>query len=644
MRLLIMAAIRSRNHLPLALLTMLSLIFMSIADNMEKLSLGVIANNGADFFALFSSKKSINGPQSVDYQVVEERWAQIDKDNKGYITKYDAQTYLASSKKDNNPLQYLINTTCAKLDLQKNLFVIIWALVIIALIKAIILFFSRYLVQMLSIKVTRDLRRQFFEHIQSLPLSFYQEHNLGSLTARAVGDAGQIASSLNSCLTNYVQTPFVLTLSLYLCFSISWQLSLIIFFGLPAIIFPIIFLTKKVRKVARQMQRNQESFTSVLLDFLSGILTVKIFAMEKFTLQKFNEQNERIAKLEKKSAKYSLLTRPILHTITTVCLATVLIIGLYYLNMSVAQLLMFCALLHSFYEPVKKFAEENANVQRGVIAAERMFEVLHLKPAIKDVDGAKKITAFNDKIVFNNVSFKYKDDWVLKDVSFEVKQGQTIALVGATGAGKSTIVQLLPRLFEPQKGFISIDGEKLQSFTQESLRELIAFVPQRPFLFYDTIFENIRFGRPYSFEEVEQAAIKAHAHEFIVELGETYNHTLMDAGKNLSGGQRQRLTIARALIKNAPILVLDEATSALDAISESKIKQALEEQKNNMTQIIIAHRLTTISHADKIIMLDKGRVIAQGTKDELLASCLPFKRMWDHFHRVQNVRPASILE
>jgi ABC-type multidrug transport system fused ATPase/permease subunit len=304
--------------------------------------------------------------------------------------------------------------------------------------------------------------------------------------------------------------------------------------------------------------------------------------------------------------------------------------------MTVGQLLTFCGLLHMFYEPVKKFAEENANVQKGIVAAERMFEVLHLKPLIEDRDGAIDLTGFKNIIEFDHVWFKYRDEWVIRDVSFTVKRGEVVALVGATGAGKSTLVQLLPRLYEVQRGEIRIDGIPLNAITQKSLREQIAFVPQKPFLFFDTVAENIAFGRSFSPEEIEEAARKAYAHEFIVELPQQYNTLLAEMGKTLSGGQQQRLAIARALVKKAPILVMDEATSSLDAISEKRIKTAMEELHGQVTQILIAHRLSTIEHADKIIFFDRGRKLGEGSLQELLGSCLPFRILWETYHQKQH--------
>ncbi|PIS01670.1 MAG: ABC transporter ATP-binding protein [Chlamydiae bacterium CG10_big_fil_rev_8_21_14_0_10_35_9] len=584
MKLLLQAAIRNRKHLTLAILTLFALLFLTFSNQLEMFSLGIITNRGTD-----------------------------------------------------NPI---IEKFSFNFDLEKNISIFIGFLVIVACFKAFALFIARYMTQVLSIRITRDLREQFFQHIQSLPLSFYNEFNLGSLTSRAVGDAGQIASSLNSMLINYLQTPFTIVSSLLVCFGISWQLSLIIFLGVPLIIFPIIFFTKKIKKVTRQLQKNQERFTSVLLDFLSGIHTVKIYSMEQFSFRKYKEQNDQMAKLEMKNAKYSLLTRPVLHTVTTTCLVTVLLFGLYTLKMTVSQLITFCGMLYLFYEPVKKFAEENTNVQKGAIAAERMFEVLNLEPKIFDRDGARPLETFENQIEFKNVWFKYSDAWVLKDLSFTIKKGETVAIVGPTGAGKSTIVQLLPRLYDIQKGDILIDECPLKEFTQKSLRDQMAFVPQKPFLFFDTVAENIAFGNSFSLADVQAAAKMAHAHEFIEQLPDKYGTLLAETGKNLSGGQQQRLAIARALMKKVPFLIMDEATSSLDAVSENKIKLAIEQLHGKVTQIIIAHRLSTIEHADKIIYLDQGVKLAEGTKDELLKNCPAFKVMWDTFHKIKQTEQA----
>ncbi|HEY4254827.1 MAG TPA: ABC transporter transmembrane domain-containing protein, partial [Chlamydiales bacterium] len=268
MRLLLQTALRNSKHLTLALLTFISLLFLTVADQCERFSVGLMANTGADFFTLFSSdgRKVKN---KVKMEEVLRRWDQIDIDKDGTITKQDAAFYIAQ-KKEANPLYWVMSKVSVHFDIDRNFALIIAILVGVAFYKAVTLFVARYFVQLLSIRVTRDLRQQYFEHIQGLPLSFYQEQNLGSLSSRAVGDAGQIASSLNSCLINYLQTPFTLISTLVACFYLSWQLSMIIFLGLPLIIIPVILLTKKVKRITRQIQKNQETFTSVLLDFIAG--------------------------------------------------------------------------------------------------------------------------------------------------------------------------------------------------------------------------------------------------------------------------------------------------------------------------------------------------------------------------------------
>jgi len=645
MKLLLRAALRTRKHLTLLITTFLTLFALTIASQMEMFALGILSKNGADFFTLFSTdgkEQQLQSQDGVSFHEVEQKWKEIDIENKGVITKQDAASYMTQHG-ETNPLNWILNKVKQKFQFASNIKALVLLLLCVAIFKAIWLFASRYTTQLLAIRISRDLRQQYFEHIQSLPMSFYQQHNIGSLSSRVVGDAGQIATSINSWLTNYLQTPFTVVTCLMMCFYLSWQLSMVIFFGVPLIIMPIVFLARRVKRVSRQLQTNQERFASVLIDFLAGIQTVKIFAMESFSLRKYKEQNDRMAVLESKTAKYGLLTRPILHAITTICLASVVLFGLYTLKMTLSQLIVFCGLLQLVYEPVKKFAEENANIQRGVVAAERMFEVLNLRSHIEDKDGAIELKDFEDKIEFDHVWFRYQGEWVLKDVSFTVNKGQTVAIVGPTGAGKSTIVQLLPRLYEVQQGEIRINGKPLQAYTQKSLRERIAFVSQKPFLFYDTVSSNIAFGRNFSSDEIENAAKRAYADEFICRLPQKYDTLLAEAGQNLSGGQQQRLAIARALVKNAPILILDEATSALDALSENRIKKAILSLHGQVTQILIAHRLATIEHADKIIYLEKGQKIAEGTREELLQTCEQFRQMWEALYRIEKKSSSETI-
>lgn len=647
MKQLLLTAFRNRKHRFLLLLTLLSMCLVTIASQLEIVSIGVITQKGADFFELFApvNEGAIIPADAISKEEMEKRWEQIDPQGTGYITKTEAAKYLGMHK-SGDLINRVTRTINQVMPISNNVINLAILLVCVALFKAVTLFMHRFSTRLIAIRISRDLRQNYFEHIQSLPMSFYQQHNIGSLSSRVVGDAAMVAEAVNACLVNYIQTPFTVATTLTWCFLTSWQLSMIVFFGFPLIIFPIVFLARRVKRISKQIQQNQERFASVLIDFLAGIQTVKVFAMEEFSLKKYRERNEHMAVLEQKSARYDLASRPIVHTIAMLLLATALLCGLYVLRLGISDVLVFSGLLYVFYEPIKKFAEENSHIQRGVAAAERMFEVMNLKPQIEDAPNAIALKSFENAIEFDNVWFRYGDQqWALKGVSFTVQKGQTVAIVGPTGAGKSTIVQLLPRLYDVQKGQIRIDGKPIQEYTQRSLRELIAFVPQKPFLFLDTVMQNISFGRDFSLDQIKRAAKRAHAAEFIDQLPNGYETELSESGKNLSGGQQQRLAIARALVKDAPILVMDEATSSLDAISEHRIKLAIHELHGSVTQIIIAHRLSTVEDADKIIFLEKGEKVAEGTREELLAICPGFRRMWEMMmHQQYEDTPDPIQE
>jgi ABC-type multidrug transport system fused ATPase/permease subunit len=630
MRRLFRIAFQEQRHRFLIFLTLIAMCFLTVASQLEIFTLGVITKKGPEFFELFAPIEDgrLQRTHAISREELDQRFQQIDISDRGIITQDEASAFFAKWR-HKDFIESTMNYVDGIFNVTGNIKNLALMVVFVALFKAISLFVHRFSTRLVAIRISSDLRQKYFEHIQSLPMSFYQKYNMGSLSSRVVGDAAMIAEAVNACLVNYLQTPFTIATTLILCFLTSWQLSLIIFLGFPLIVIPIVFLSRRVKKISKQIQKNQEHFTSVLLDFLGGIQTVKVFAMEDFSLAKYREKNERMAQLEKKSARYDLSSRPIVHTIGMMFLATALLYGLYVLNMSVAEVLFYCGMLYIFYEPIKKFAEENSHIQRGIAATERMFEVLDLKPSIEDSVDAEDLKSFDSEIEFDNVSFKYGDEWVLKDVSFSIKKGESVALVGPTGAGKSTIAQLLPRLYAVQQGEVRINGKPISAFTQKSLREQIAFVPQKPFLFLDTVAANIAYGKGFSSENIQSAAIKAHADEFIQNLPLKYATELEEGGKNLSGGQQQRLAIARALVKQAPILVMDEATSSLDAVSESYIKTAISSLQGQVTQIIIAHRLSTIDHVDRVIYLEKGRKVAEGSIPEMLEKCPGFKHMWE---------------
>ena len=621
---LLKTAFQSRKNFRLLAIIVLAMCAATIASQAELFAMGLITQKGPDFFELFSTQAS----GVVSFDEVKEQWPRIVLSLSTPITLDDASNFMVKERTGDFLIR-AFNYVNDTFQVKKNLGNLAIFLLLIALFKATTMFIHRYSTKLAAIRISSDLRQRYFEHIQTLPMSFYQRYNMGSLSSRVVGDAALVAEALNACLVNYIQTPFTVITTLILCFLTSWELTLFVFLGFPLIVLPIVFLSKGVKRIAKHIQGTQEKFASVLIDFIGGIQTVKIFAMEPFSLEKYKEHNMQMAALEKRGAKYDLSSRPIVHTIAMAFLSVSLVYGLFVLHMQVSEVLFYCGMLYLFYEPIKKFAEENSQIQRGVAAADRMMEVMSLQPEFKDEEGALAIQSFEDEIAFNDVWFKYNEEWVLKGLSFTVKKGQKVALVGPTGAGKSTVVQLIPRLYDVQKGSITIDGKPLSSYTQTSIRDIIAFVPQRPFLFIDTIRANISYGKHFSMEAVQSAAKRAHASEFIEKLPEKYETEILEGGKNFSGGQQQRLAIARALVKNAPILIMDEATSALDAVSEDLIKKALHDLKGEVTQILIAHRLSTVEDADKIIFIEHGVKVDEGTQSELLSRCPGFRKMWE---------------
>ena len=631
MRRLFSLAFSNKLYPLLLFLTLLAGLFFTLFTQLEMLSLGIITKKGPDVFELFGGQKERvpNTSKTISLEQIEKKFEEIDLNKDGTIDQQEIKEYLASTKRMgvvDGVLDYLQKVFPS----EKQVSVLVITLLSISLMKALMLFIHRFGVRYFSIQISKNVRTNYFTHLQNLPMSFFQQHNIGALSSRAVNDGYIIADGINSSLVNYVQTPFALISTLIVCFTISWKLSCLIFLGFPFLVIPIVIIAKRIRSLARQLQKKQEAFSSVLVEYLSGVQTMKLYGLETFSLKKYEEQNEAMADLEVHTARYDNSSRPILHVIGMICLALVLVIGLWFLGLPLYEVLFFCGLLSAVYEPIKKFAEENGRIQRGLAAADRLFDVLDRPIEKKKEKELLPTCRFTESISFQNVSFSYEEDSrvVLSDLSFSLPKGKCVALLGATGSGKSTIISLLTKLFDPTKGHILIDQTPLDTIAPEAARSLFAVVPQKTFLIHDSVKENIRLGRPFSDLEVYQAAKLAHADEFITSLPRGYDTILLEAGKSLSGGQQQRLAIARALIKKSPVLVLDEATSSLDPVSEGLIKQTLLSLKGSTTQLIIAHRLSTIEEADFIIVLHQGQKVGEGTKEELLRSCPYFQLLW----------------
>jgi ABC-type multidrug transport system fused ATPase/permease subunit len=642
MRRLFSIAFSKRIYLFILILTIFAGLLFTLFTQLEMLSLGIIAKKGPDVFELFGkeAKGTLVSTKSITLDQMEQRFLEIDTNKDGSIDPKKVETFLAQKKRE-GVVDQVLDFLRKKLPIEKHVSILIIALLSVSFLKALTLFLYRFSIRCFSIEISKNVRELYFAHLQELPMSFFQKHNIGALSSRAVSDGYMIADGINSALVNYIQTPFAFLSTVAVCFAISWKLSCLIFFGIPFFIVPILFIAKRIRKLAKQLQKKQESFSSVLVEYLSGVQTIKLYGLEAFSLKKYQEQNDAMASLEIRTARYDNSSRPILHAIGMLCIACVLLVGLWVLKLPLYEILFYCGLLNAVYEPIKKFAEENGRIQRGLSAADRLFEVLDHPVAEKKTEELITQFPFEKEISFQNVSFSYEDDPrpVLSELTLTIPKGKTVALLGATGSGKSTIISLLTRLFDPTSGQIFIDKNPLNSIHIQEVRDFFAVVPQRTFLIHDTVRENIRFGRNFTDQEILAAAKLAHADEFIQDLPQKYDTLLLEAGKSLSGGQQQRLAIARALIKKTPVLILDEATSALDPVSEQLIKNTLFSLKGKTTQLIIAHRLSTIEDADLIIVLHQGKKVGEGTKEELLQNCPHFQQLWkayEHSHINKN--------
>jgi len=511
-------------------------------------------------------------------------------------------------------------------------------LVVFAIFRGAFGFLEKYLAATVGHRIIRDLRNDISAHLLSLSSNFYGRHTTGSLISRMTNDTLLVRSALTdaaaSVLRDSVRVIALLSAAIYL----DPALALIACVGLPIAILPVIRFGKRVRKLSKVGQDQFGGLTGVLQETIVGHRVVQAFAMEDYELNKFKKENDNLTGTFEKAERYGAMSAPINEIVASVAIAGVILYG----GLSVisgvrsqGDFIAFITTLFLLYEPIKKLGRVNGIVQLGMAAAERIFEILNVKPEIADRTGAIDLNIENAAIEYKNIAFSYTDlsvnegensaeptaeqRWVLTDINLKVETGQTVALVGMSGSGKSTLVNLLPRFYEPQQGAVLVNGHDVRDIKLKSLRSSIAVVSQHTFLFNDTIFNNIAYGRLGASEaDVIAAAQASNAEDFILKLPQGYQTVIGEQGFSLSGGERSRLAIARALLRDAPILILDEATAALDSRSEKLVQQAIDRLKEGRTVLVIAHRLATVRNASKIVVMQAGVISEIGTHDELL--------------------------
>jgi subfamily B ATP-binding cassette protein MsbA len=497
-----------------------------------------------------------------------------------------------------------------------------FALVVVVMAAAS--WFRAYSTKYTTEAVTNDIRCAVAAHLLTLDMKYFDRQRAGEVMSRLSNDVGQTRRSLGLLFGEFFEAPLMLLGALGAAFIVNWRLSLLIFAGVPLIIFPISKLGRMVKKYAKRRQVQAGVVTEVMLQTISGVRIVKSFQMEERENERLYDASRGLLKQTVRVAKTTALSRTVIDLMNSLGAMIILTIGGYMVihgtaGATAADLMTLSVIMAQMYKPVKDLTKTYNNIQESLAGAERIFEIMDQLPDIVDRPDAVPLVRPEREIAFENVTFAYEEQPVLKNISFRAEVGEVVALVGETGAGKSTVTDLVARFYDPDQGRVSIDGRDLRDYQIMSLRHAIAMVTQESFLFNTSVRENIAIGRPgASLEEIREAAKSAGIHDEILEMSKGYETEVGERGGRLSGGQRQRVTIARAILKDAPILILDEATSALDSQTEALVQEAIGRLMSGRTTFVVAHRLSTIAHADKILVLRDGEIVEEGTHESLM--------------------------
>lgn len=519
---------------------------------------------------------------------------------------------------------YLISKVITEYSHEKALIFIGAFIIITVFLKVGFYYLANYMIVLIRNGVVRDIRSKIYRKILKLQLGFFSDERKGDIMARMTGDVAEVENSIMNSLEMMIKNPILIIVSVAVMIYMSWSLTLFVFVMFPIAGYIIGRIGKSLKKESRKGQHKMGEILSIIEEDLSGLRIIKAFNAENRAVNRFETENTNYFKIMNQLMWRRFLAHPMSEFLGT----TVIIIVLWYggqliLNqessLGAAAFIGYLVFFYNIINPAKAFSTALYSVEKGLASMERIDKILYTPSQINDSSDAKEIDNFQSKIKYENVSFSYNSTPVLKNISLEVEKGKTIALVGQSGSGKTTLVDLLPRFWDVSQGQITIDGKDLRQLKVKSLRNLIGYVNQEPILFNDTFFNNIAFGMENATrEDVVNAAKIANAHDFIMGYENDYDTSIGDRGDKLSGGQKQRISIARAVLKNPPIMILDEATSSLDTESERLVQDALENLMKNRTSLIIAHRLSTVKHADMICVMHKGKIEERGTHDELM--------------------------
>ena len=533
-----------------------------------------------------------------------------------------------------NNVDYYVNQLISSAGATTTLLLIGLFLATTTFLKTGMYFLSSATVIPMRTGIVRDIRNQLYAKITSLPLGFFSEERKGDIIARMTGDVGEIESSIMSSLDMLFKNPILIISYFVTLLCISWQLTLFTMIFVPIMVWMMGIVGRKLKQQSKDAQALWSDTMSQVEETLGGLRIIKAFCAEEKMNKRFDKINNDYRNQLLKVNTRQQLAHPMSEFLGTVMIIIVLWFGgILVLNQQVISgptFIYYLVILYSIINPLKDFSKAGYNIPKGLASMERVDKILLAESNIKEPEHPKHISSFDHQIEFRHVSFKYDQRWVLRDINLVIPKGKTIALVGQSGGGKSTLVDLSPRYYDVQEGEVLIDGINVKDLGIHDLRQLIGNVNQEAILFNDTFFNNISFGvENATQEQVEEAARIANAHDFIMESEQGYQTNIGDRGGRLSGGQRQRVSIARAILKNPPILILDEATSALDTESERLVQDALERLMKTRTTVAIAHRLSTIKSADEIYVIHEGKIVEKGTHDELISRDGYYKKLHD---------------
>ena len=504
------------------------------------------------------------------------------------------------------------------------------AILAVAALKGLSSYGQSYFMGYVGQGVVRDLRKTLYDHMLNLPVRFFSNTSTGVLTSRLTNDVNLIQTSTSDAVAQILKQSLTIIVLGAVIVSLDWKLSLAAAVALPLSVYPMQKLGKRMKKVSTQGQVTMGSLTALLHEAIAGIRIVKAFCMEGYESERFQKENEAYTRNQLKSIKVRSISSPLMETLGAFAFAITIWYAAYRIGQGTLKpetFISFFASVIMFYQPIKALNGVNLNIQQGLAAAARIFELID-RPGEHDAKGVE-ITGVSESIEWRSVGFRYGAEPVLNGIDLKVRSGEVIAIVGSSGAGKSTFVNLIPRFYDATAGAILIDGRDIRGISLRSLRSRIAIVSQQVVLFNDSVRRNIAYGGAgMSDAEIVAAARAANAHDFITRLPQGYDTVIGEGGVRLSGGERQRVSIARAILKNAPILILDEATSSLDTESESEVQKAITNLMSGRTTFVIAHRLSTVRNADRIIVLSNGAIKEIGSHDELLSSGGEYSRLY----------------